>query len=262
MSIVTFTTDFGWADGYVGAMKGVVLSRARGVTLVDICHEVPPQDVAAGAFALAQAAPHFPPGTVHVAVVDPGVGGARAEVIVLAKNHLFVGPDNGLLTLVAPRPDAIFAIESPAFRRHPVSPTFHGRDVFAPAAGLLAAGVPPEEAGRMMSTLAPLANAVGAEADGHAHVVHVDHYGNVVTSLRQEALPPGARSVRMFVTRDEGPLPLQLPVRKTFADVEPDAALVYVGSAGLFEIAVRNGSAAARFGLRRGVNLSIEVIDR
>ncbi len=135
MPIVTFTTDFGAHDGYVGALKGVVLSIAPQATLVDIAHGVPARDVAAGAVALAQAAPLFPPGTIHVAVVDPGVGGARADLVVAAGDSFFVGPDNGVLSLAARGPRQIYRIEAPAFRREPVSPTFHGRDVFAPAAG-------------------------------------------------------------------------------------------------------------------------------
>src|SRR5688572_844364 len=116
-AIVTLTTDFGDRDGYVGAMKGVILSRAPGVVLVDITHAVPPHDIAAAANALADAAPFFPPGTVHVAVVDPGVGGERAAVVVAAAGQLFVGPDNGIFALAAPRPDAVHVIAEPDFRR-------------------------------------------------------------------------------------------------------------------------------------------------
>ena len=140
MPIVTFTTDFGAGDGYAGAMKGIVLSMAPQAQLVDITHGVPAQDVAAGAVALAQAAPLFPPGTIHIAVVDPGVGGERADILVEAGGSLFVGPDNGVLSLAARPPRRIYRIEASAFRREPVSPTFHGRDVFAPTAGRLAAG--------------------------------------------------------------------------------------------------------------------------
>src|SRR5438128_5699715 len=131
MTVVTFTTDFGSSDGYAGAMKGVVLSLAPDAALVDISHDVPAHDVQAGAFALAQAAPLFPPGTIHVAVVDPGVGGARADLVVAAGGSFFIGPDNGLLTLAAPAPRRAWRIENPSYRREPVSPTFHGRDVFA-----------------------------------------------------------------------------------------------------------------------------------
>src|SRR5215831_2133832 len=135
MPIVTFTTDFGFRDGYAGAMKGVVLVLAPEARLVDVTHGVPPLDVAAGAVALAQAAPFFPPGTIHVAVVDPGVGSSRAALVVESAGSLFVGPDNGVLSLAARRPRVIRRIEAALFRRDVVSPTFHGRDIFAPTAG-------------------------------------------------------------------------------------------------------------------------------
>lgn len=258
MSIVTFTTDFGSADGYVGAMKGVVLSRSRGATLVDICHDVPPHDVAAGAFALSQAAGHFPPGTIHVAVVDPGVGGPRADVVVVAKNHIFVGPDNGLLTLAAPKPDAVFAIEAAGFRRPVVSPTFHGRDVFAPAAGMLAAGAPPEDAGRLLPGLAPLPAVAPASAATAAKVLHVDRYGNVITSLSPSALPRGHAELKLMLGEGELQQTVQVPLKKTYSDVEPGTAVLYVGSAGLVELAVRNGSAARLFNVGRGTVVHIE----
>src|SRR5438046_2038370 len=131
MTVVTFTTDFGTRDGYVGAMKGVVLGLCPDAQLVDITHEVPAFDVAAGAFALAQAGPWFPAGTIHVAVIDPGVGHARAEIVVEAGGKVFVGPDNGVLSLAARGPRVAHRITAVPFRREPVSPTFHGRDVFA-----------------------------------------------------------------------------------------------------------------------------------
>ena len=157
MPIVTLTTDFGFRDGYAGAMKGVVLSLAPSATVVDITHGVPPQDVVAGAVALAQAAPLFPAGTIHVAVVDPGVGGARADLLVEAGEHFFVGPDNGVLSLAARAGRRIYRIEAPAFRREPVSPTFHGRDIFAPTAGRLAAGALATEAGPLVGMMVDLA---------------------------------------------------------------------------------------------------------
>ncbi|MDX2022296.1 MAG: SAM-dependent chlorinase/fluorinase [Deltaproteobacteria bacterium] len=239
MSIVTFTTDFGDADGYVGAMKGVVLSRSRGSTLVDVCHNVPRHDIAAGAFALVQAAPYFPPGTIHVAVVDPGVGGSRAEVIVVAKNHIFVGPDNGLLTLAAPKPDAVFAIESSAFRRSPASATFAGRDVFAAAAGLLAAGAPPEDAGRLLAGLQPLAPRTPLPANV-AGILHVDHFGNVITSLKAGSVPAGTKQLLI----NAGETGATFTWGKTFGDVDVGGFVAYEGSTGFIELAVRQGSAA------------------
>ena len=189
MSIVTFTTDFGTVDGYVGAMKGVVLSLAQDAVTVDITHDIPRHDIAAGAFALAQAAPLFPPGTVHVAVVDPGVGGERADIVVEAGGSYFVGPDNGLLALAARGPRVAHRIEKPEFRRQPVSPTFHGRDVFAQTAGLLARGTHPREAGPLLPAIEELASLLADQDNddpssdaGAAVIVHIDAFGNLITS--------------------------------------------------------------------------------
>jgi S-adenosylmethionine hydrolase len=184
MAVVTFTTDFGTQDAYAGAMKGVVLSLAPDAVLVDITHQVPRQDVAAGALALAHAAPLFPPGSIHVAVVDPGVGAERADLVVEAAGHVFVGPDNGVLAMAAPPPRQAFRIDNPRFRREPVSPTFHGRDVFAVTAGRMARGAAPREAGPALPAIVE----IGAATDGPlasecaGTVVHVDRFGNLVTS--------------------------------------------------------------------------------
>jgi len=251
MSIVTFTTDFGGSDGYVGAMKGVVVSRSRGCNLVDICHNIPRHDVAAGAFALAQAAPYFPPGTIHVVVVDPGVGGSRASVIAVAKNQIFVGPDNGVLCLAAVRPDAVFEIEAPSFRREPVSPTFHGRDVFAAAAGLLAAGAPPEEAGRSLAGLMPLAVAT-PEPEGSLSVLHVDHFGNVITSLKAAKVLNNTKQLKINGS--------SFTWGRTYSDVSPGALVAYVGSSGFVELAVREGSAVDALGVVRNKAIAWEAV--
>ena len=251
MAVVTFTTDFGSSDGYAGAMKGVVLSLAPDAVLVDISHQVPARDVQAGAFTLAQAAPFFPPGTIHVAVVDPGVGGARAEVVVAAGGSLFVGPDNGLLSLAAPAPRRAWRIESPAYRRDPVSPTFHGRDVFAPAAGRLAAGWTADGAGPPLPDIAALVVDRAPLAEGGAgEVVHVDRFGNLFTSF-VGAVAGGAWLLEI------GGRSLELAGGRTFADVAPGALLLYAGSGGQVEIAVRDGSAAELTGARRGTPLRL-----
>jgi S-adenosylmethionine hydrolase len=249
LPIVTLTTDFGSRDGYAGAMKGVVLSLAPGATVVDITHGVPPQDVVAGAVALAQAAPLFPPGTIHVAVVDPGVGGARADLLVEAGGSFFVGPDNGVLSLAARAGRRIYRIEAPAFRREPVSPTFHGRDVFAPTAGRLAAGAPASDAGPRVENMTDLAPPVLARRKGgvEGQVIHVDAFGNLITSLGAEHVPPEA-SIEV-----EGTGGVYHPVlARTFSDVAAGALVAYVGSGGQLEIARRNGSAAAHVGAERG----------
>src|SRR5262249_8942835 len=152
------------ADGYAGAMKGVVLALAPDAVLVDISHEIPRHDVAAGAFALAQATPFFPPGSVHVAVVDPGVGGPRAGIVVEAGGSFFVGPDNGLVSLAARGPRLAYRIQRPELLRETVSPTFHGRDVFAYAAGRLASGVPARDFGPMLEAIQELAQKPRGEA--------------------------------------------------------------------------------------------------
>jgi hypothetical protein len=246
---VTFTTDFGSRDGYAGAMKGVVLSLAPSATLVDVTHGVPPQDVVSGAVALAQAAPLFPRGTIHVAVVDPGVGGNRADLLVEAGDSFFVGPDNGVLSLAARAGRRIYRIEAPAFRREPVSPTFHGRDVFAPTAGLLAAGASAADAGPRVDTMIDLTPPVLSHRAGQVEgqVIHIDSFGNLITSLGAENLPPDA-SIEV-----EGVGGIFHPVlARTFSDVPSGALVAYLGSGGQLEIARRDGSAAAHIDAARG----------
>jgi S-adenosyl-L-methionine hydrolase (adenosine-forming) len=249
VAIVTFTTDFGYSDGYVGAMKGVVLSLAPGVTLVDITHGIAAQDVSGGAMALAQAAPLFPRGTIHVAVVDPGVGGARADLLVESAGSFFIGPDNGVLTLAAPPPRRSFRIDAAAFRREPVSPTFHGRDVFAQTAGRLALGLSASAAGPPLGDLVelaePLVRRVGDRVEGA--VTHVDAFGNLLTSLSAELVPADAY---VEVSGREGTF--RPAMGKTFADVAPGALVAYIGSSGLLEIGLRDGSAASLTGAVRG----------
>jgi S-adenosylmethionine hydrolase len=247
--IVTLTTDFGAHDGYAGAMKGVILSLAPQTQLVDVTHGIPPHDVVAGAVALAQAAPLFPPGTIHVAVVDPGVGGARADIVVAAAGQLFVGPDNGVLSLAAKGARRIHAISAAAFRREPVSPTFHGRDVFAPAAGQLAAGAEIDAAGPLLDAMldlqAPAVRRHGGMIEGE--VIHIDGFGNLITSIAGDALSPDAA---VEVEGTEGRF--EPPLGRTFSDVDPGALIAYVGSGGQLEIARRDGSAAERVGAARG----------
>jgi S-adenosylmethionine hydrolase len=256
--IVTFTTDFGYADGYVAAMKGVVLSLAPGATLVDVAHGIDAQDVSAGAVALAQAAPLFPPGTIHVAVVDPGVGSERAGLVIEAGEQMFVGPDNGVLSLAAQPPRKVYRIEAPGFRREPVSPTFHGRDVFAFSAGRLAAGWSADRAGPAAAEIVELATPTLRRMEDHVEgaVFHVDRFGNLITSIGADAMPSAASDdVEIALEGDGGKF--HAPLARTFADVEPNTLVAYIGSGGQLEIAVRGGSAAGFTGAQRGARVRV-----
>ncbi|HEV2764739.1 MAG TPA: SAM-dependent chlorinase/fluorinase, partial [Pyrinomonadaceae bacterium] len=202
--IVTLLTDFGTADYFVGAMKGAVLSVNTRARVIDLTHEVPAHDVEAGAFTLAAACETFPAGTVHVAVVDPGVGSARRPVVVEACGYHFVGPDNGLFGLVYKRDTRarVFHVTNESYFRPAVSATFHGRDLFAPVAGALSKGVAPEQFGPQVEDFARLARpAPRRDADGtlRASVIHVDRFGNCVTNITPADLPPErvARGLRL-----------------------------------------------------------------
>ena len=241
-TVCTLTTDFGTRDGFVGAMKGVIARMAPAAAVIDLAHDVPRHDIAHGAWVLATAAREFPVGTIHVAVVDPGVGGDRLEVIVAIDGHYYVGPDNGLFAYVAAagRVEGTWAITEAAFRMAAAAPTFHGRDVFAPAAAALARGLPPAMAGPATCLRGTLPWPVRARRDGGAGVVvHVDGFGNLITNL-----PGPARAVDVAGT-------VVAPVR-TYADVARGELACYVGSAGTLEVAVRDGSATTVLGLERG----------
>jgi S-adenosyl-L-methionine hydrolase (adenosine-forming) len=232
VALVTLLTDFGGADGYVGAMKGVIQRLAPGTTVIDLAHDVPRHDVAHAAWVLTTSAWEFPEGTIHVVVVDPGVGGARAEVIVAAGGHLFVGPDNGVFGHVAAAGDSAWGIPPPAG----ASPTFHGRDVFAPTAAALARGAGPETLGAAILLRGRL------PWPDPGVIVHVDVFGNLISDVRWE--PGAAGTVRIAG--------LTLAVVRTYEDVAPGEPLAYVGSAGTIEIAVRERDAARVLGIARG----------
>ena len=238
--IVTLLTDFGTADGYVAEMKGVILSALPGATLVDATHDVAPHDVECGRLALARYWRRFPAGTVHVAVVDPGVGADRAALAVESDGRFLVGPDNGLLSPALLLAGArVVALPVPAR----AAPTFHGRDVFAPAAAALAGGTPLDTLGAPLD--APLVRRTPEAhrlADGSiaGEVIAVDRFGNAITNLLSRS---GGQLTAGGVT---------VAVRRVYADVAPGTPVALVGSNGLLEIAVRDGSAAERLGLRRG----------
>ncbi len=245
--IITLLTDFGTADSYVAEVKGVLLSLAPGVQLVDIAHDVSPGDIRAGAYVLGRAWPRFPPGTVHLAVVDPGVGTARRALAAEASDHRFVAPDNGLLSSLAA--DARFV----SLRIPPgAAPTFHGRDVFAPAAAALALGAALEQLGTPITAThhaPPPTHRIQAGVV-YGEVVHVDRFGTLITNIAAEYVKPGARI--LLDGRVVGTL------SRTFADVAPGQLVAFVGSGGTIEIAARDGSAAMVTKVGVGVSVRIE----
>ena len=255
-NVITLTTDFGVHDGYVAAMKGVILRIAPGVSLVDVSHDVAPQDVAGAAYLLAGVYRFFPPETVHLVVVDPGVGTQRRGLAVRADEQLFVAPDNGVLTPVldAATRIAIVSLTNARYWLGEVSHTFHGRDIFAPVAAHLARGVPLEELGVSIGDPVrlglPEPRVRGGLVEGT--VVWVDHFGNLVTNIPAGALPPD-ETYRVTV----GHLTVT-GLFTTYGQVRAGQPLALVGSHGYLEVAVREGSAAEMAGAGRGAMVRVE----
>ncbi len=273
--IVTLTTDFGVADAYVSTMKGAMLAIAPQAQLVDITHDIAAQDVRQTAYILYTAYRFFPSRAVHLVVVDPGVGSARRPIAVHTSHGTFVGPDNGVFGYVMAEESVSGVVElaAPQYRLPSVSHTFHGRDIFAPAAAHLAAGVPIDELGPAVTdpiTLPLPRLEIGSHRiDGE--VLHTDHFGNVITSLgrliwkgNELSLTPAFRQENSEQARfaaDEavvvagGTPPGERKIRgvhHTYADVRRGEVLALVGSEGHLEIAVREGSGAERLGLKPG----------
>ena len=282
--IITLTTDFGSHDGYAAAMKGVILGILPGATIVDVTHDVPPQDVAHAAFVLGTTCPYFPPDAVHVAVVDPGVGTERNPLLLVTPRGSYVAPDNGLVTYIlmahgartqptaepitdeavmAPIPvdvpsgcDAYLLNRSEYWLDH-VSDTFHGRDVFAPVAAHLSAGVPAEELGEPMDSVVclsiPQPLAKGDAIDGH--VIHVDRFGNLVSNIRLED------SAKVGITAEIDGATIH-GLSSSYAGGEPALSspkglLAIVGSNGYLEVAAKNGSAAQQLGSAVGTRVRV-----
>ncbi|MGQ9493363.1 MAG: SAM hydrolase/SAM-dependent halogenase family protein [Anaerolineae bacterium] len=254
MSIITLLSDFGTADGYAGVMHGVILSINPEAVVVDISHDIAPQDIHTAAFVLSTVYPYFPADTIHVIIVDPGVGSARRALAVRTASGMFVAPDNGVLSYVFARETVseVVHLTNARYWLSPLSDTFHGRDLFAPVAAHLSLGVSLNNLGSAIQD--PVRFAV-AEArvqnDGsiHGQVMHVDRFGNLITNIPCELLPPG----RMWRVRVAGYEVGGLA--KTYALAAEGALLALIGSSGYLEIAVRNGNAAAMLKVGRGVEV-------
>lgn len=269
MPLIALLTDFGHSDACVGAMKGVILSIAAQTQIHDITHAVPPQDIAAGALLLDDAYSYFPNGTIFVAVVDPGVGSARAPVAVQTERFVFIGPDNGLLTLAynaeferSPKKCALRVLNNPKFHLPAASATFHGRDIFAPAAAWLARGISFSAIGDPHPQLTPLANVrevAIADTQLEAHVLRVDHFGNLITNVKQPQFQQwNAANKPVSIELDyESGVRSVGPIRRTYSDVPAGDVLAYFGSTARLEIAISGGNLCEKWGRPRKVRVRI-----
>ncbi|MCP4665419.1 MAG: SAM-dependent chlorinase/fluorinase [Deltaproteobacteria bacterium] len=246
--VITLTTDFGLSDPYVGVMKGVVLTINPLAMIIDLSHQVKPGSVMEGAGVLSEAHPYFPQGAVHVAVVDPGVGGKRRPILVVTKNHVFVGPDNGIFWPIMEtlQDKEIYHLTNKEYFLHPISRTFHGRDIFAPAAAHLSKGADPARMGHVINDPVkldiPAPVQKGEVLSGQ--VMGVDHFGNLVTNIRRRDLgfvKTGQPVIRVGDLTVEG-------LHKTYSGVAKGEALAMIGSSGFLEISVNLGRACDRVG--------------
>ena len=253
--IITLTTDYGTNDHLVGTLKGVILKINPDVTIVDITHNVTPFDLLDGALAVGSAYAYFPPKTVHLVVVDPGVGTERRPLLVSAANQYFVAPDNGVLSVIYERePEGLVVRHANAehYYLQPVSKTFHGRDIFAPVAAWLTKGWQTSGMGDEIENYKRFALPRPKEVDGLVKgvILRADAFGNLITNLRQEDLPESAAS--------DGSIKLQVGTQsvtrlvETFAQGNGTEPFAYLGSSGFVEIGVNKGSAARTLGLGRG----------
>ena len=269
---ITLTTDFGYGDAYVAAMKGVILGINPEAAIIDVSHCIEPQNITQAAYVISTTWGYFPKDTIHIAVVDPGVGSARRAVILETPCGIFVSPDNGILTWVMERMSPAgesaagsgielervlasglraVAITNPSFWRHPVSSTFHGRDVFAPVAAHLSLGVPIDEFGESIDALHMLQIArPQVESDGglRGHIIHIDHFGDLITDIEKEHLQSSDLMIEISGHRIHG-------LSTCYA--EGDDMLALVGSSDRLEIAAKAGNAAELLGAKIGDELKV-----
>lgn len=261
MAIITLLTDFGVQDEYAGVLKGVILGINPAATIVDITHGIAPQDVTGAAFTLQAAFHYFPRQTVHVAVVDPGVGTQRRIVAVCCVGHIFVAPDNGLLgpVLSAAEPDAVHVVENEKLFRHPVSRTFHGRDVFAPVAAHLSMGMPLMSVGPPVDTeQLTVLNISGPRMDRSGvligEVISVDRFGNLVTNISAGDLRPlGTAKIGIYIGKH-----FVHGLADTYDQGRKNEPLAIIGSRDCLEIAVNGGSAAKLLNVRKGQKVRVK----
>src|SRR5438874_4471077 len=257
--IITLLTDFGSQDYFAAAMKGVILSINSAARIVDITHELPPQDIDAAAFNLLATYKDFPANTIHVAVVDPGVGSTRRAVLIECAGRFFVGPDNGIVSWVCEREGNYRAIHltNENYFRHPVSATFHGRDIFAPVAAALFNGVAPEDFGPSIENLIhldPLRPKILSDGEIEASIIYIDRFGNCITNLTREIVGDDLSRVRLVISSRQ-----ITSFRRYYSEAEDKESELFcvIGSAGFLEVVAANNSAAAILDARRGQTVSV-----
>jgi len=254
---IALLSDFGTHDPFVGAMKGVLLSKAPGLTIIDITHQIPPQDIQTAAFYLMAATPYMPKGTLFMCVVDPTVGTGRGIVWARTENHQFIAPDNGLISWVDQKEriiEARFISNSSLFMEN-ISSTFHGRDIMAPVAAAIAKGLPEKKIGPLFPAYRrfPFPAPVKAGNRINGQVIAIDHFGNVVTNIKRDYL--SARAVFNIADR------MIKGLKLTYASVPEGEALALVGSFGFLEFSVRNGSFARTFEVKIGSVVEAIILD-
>jgi len=256
MSIISLLSDFGCKDPYVAEMKAVILSINPQARIIDVTHEIRKFDIRMGAYVLASAAPYFPHGSVHVAVVDPGVGTKRRPIIVETSRSLYVGPDNGLLMLAAHKEHItnVYAIDNPAYMLAEVSKTFHGRDIFAPAAAHLTRGNKPSSFGDAISDYVVPEFAKPGESDGELRgmILHIDDFGNVISNITAEDLKKmGFHESDSLLVRLGGKT-LSVRFCSAYGEVPAGTPLALIGGSNFLEVAVNRGSASTVLGAKVG----------
>jgi len=257
--IITLTSDFGGQDYYVSAMKAVILQICPDVRMVDISHDLPPQDIMAGAWVLRNTAFLYPPGTIHLAVIDPGVGSDRRSVIVRARDQYFVGPDNGLFSLIAEEEEhSVVALTNKTFWRETVSATFHGRDIFAPVAANLCKGEPMDSFGMKGTDLTPYrwAKPISDEEGIQGWVMHIDRYGNLVTNIPGSLIVAHDKYAKFKIYVGNTILK---EFSATFSEVPDGEPVALIGSSGMLEIAINKGNAEQMLGIEKGAPVSLVI---
>ena len=259
MKIITFLSDFGTKDGYAAQMKGVALSITD-ARLIDITHEVTPQNIREGAFILRSVAPHFPTGTVHVAVVDPDVGTERRGILITTSRHILIGPDNGLLMPAAHFLGnfIVYEISNEKYMLDSISSTFHGRDIFAPIAAHIINGAPFKEIGNRIDDFVDLDFGQGEIRENAAtgKVIYIDRFGNIITNITGETLSKGLaynKNIMVFI----GEKCIEIPFVKSYGFVKKREMLVTIGSSNFLEIGINQGNVAKKLSIKEDDKVEI-----